>query len=288
MHQFFKTILISCIWITHSAHSMHEESLHEQSLIEATKIGNINFVRYHLQKIEAIQNRLQKDLNNVDFKDKSGNTALSHAASCGYTEILKLLIKAGATIDTTNIYGNTPLIRATDALPALLSEPIMLSLIEAGADVNHRGNKGITALMCATSQGRIKNVQILLDAKARLLIKDTYGNTALTGAFTKRLQWQNAQENIITCCELIIDRLMKIPNHAQVEKVFVILKAIEKQYGYDCKEHVRPFLHAAIEEENREFPEESIAFREIRCIHNDEYREIFLKKYTKNEPPQNE
>ena len=58
-------------------------------------------------------------------------------------------------------------------------------LIKAGADVNAKNNKGITALMLATVFDKNNIIKILIKAGANINAKDNTGFTALMWASTK-------------------------------------------------------------------------------------------------------
>ena len=62
----------------------------------------------------------------------------------------------------------------------------MSILIKAGADVNARGNMGMTPLNLAVKRDRTDCVQDLLQAKADINARDKYGNTPLYEAVIQR------------------------------------------------------------------------------------------------------
>jgi hypothetical protein len=81
---------------------------------------------------------------NFSGPDDDGNTQLHIAASFGFTNIVNLLIKAGANVDAINQYGATPLQNSVEfhgRLGGKNIESIKL-LIDAGADVNARDING--------------------------------------------------------------------------------------------------------------------------------------------------
>jgi ankyrin repeat protein len=69
-------------------------------LIDASKEGDI----------EKVTELLKKD--NVNLKNKSGNTALILASKNNYIAIVDLLLKAGAKVDKQNKNGYTALMGA--------------------------------------------------------------------------------------------------------------------------------------------------------------------------------
>ncbi len=101
--------------------------------------------------------------------------ALAHAASGGHADVVRILLKAGATVNTPSPDdGFTALMTAAEAGHGEVV-PILLA---AGADPNARGwptgqrNGGMTALMLAAGSGHLAVVQALLEAGASIHIKD--------------------------------------------------------------------------------------------------------------------
>lgn len=105
--------------------------------------ANINKVDFY-DDIEN-ENRILL-LGIAGIKDNFDNTALMHASSNGYNELVKLLI-------------------------------------EFGVDVNAKNNDGRTALMMAVRSDKIETVKTLINAGAKVNIKDDDGETALSMAY---------------------------------------------------------------------------------------------------------
>lgn len=76
-------------------------------------------------------------LVDVDLKTDSGNTALSLAAHNGSDRALRMLIVAGADLETQNKRGDTPLILAVKSS----HEKIAQALLDGGANPNLRNNR---------------------------------------------------------------------------------------------------------------------------------------------------
>lgn len=109
----------------------------------------------------------------VDERNKWGQTALMAAARTGSIEKIAILLEAGARPDDTDAYGDTALIiAATNDVPA----GALAALIQAGADVNHPGNDGVTALMRAASRGALEHVGLLIANGADCGMTDTANN----------------------------------------------------------------------------------------------------------------
>ena len=88
---------------------------------------------------------------------------------------LKLLLEAGADINSRSRKLETPLMKAVYLEQ---NEEIIRFLLENGADVNAQDAEGKTALMKAALYGQENHVRRLLDAGADPLIKSKSGKTA--------------------------------------------------------------------------------------------------------------
>ncbi|CDK30207.1 ankyrin repeat domain-containing protein [Candidatus Babela massiliensis] len=124
-------------------------------------------------------------LAGVDVNSKSqygGNTALMKASYGGYKEVVEILIKSGASINTKNNNGFTALMRAS----INDHKDIVQILIDKGASINTKNEYGFTALMLASSNGHKDIVELLIDKGADIDAKSTFNNdTALMVASKK-------------------------------------------------------------------------------------------------------
>ena len=120
----------------------------------------------------------------VDLVDEVGKTALLHASDNDDVEIAKILIKAGANINYRNPdNGKTPLMKASETD----SDGVLKLLLEAGKNdpywnINARDYEGMTALARASENDSIKAVEQLINAGARINIKNNLGEDAFMKA----------------------------------------------------------------------------------------------------------
>ena len=104
------------------------------------------------------------------------NTPLSFAASKGSLEIVKLLLQAGANPNQGGLV--CPLHRA---VVGEYSDVVRM-LIEAGADIDYPDDFGMTALINAAVIDNLNIAQILVDAGANVNATENTGKTALVKA----------------------------------------------------------------------------------------------------------
>ncbi len=153
---------------------------------------------------------------NVNFAEsESGNTALLAAASQGNAESIQALIHAGAELAIQNKAGETILTAAVrgnnleltqflvstgrhhgidlvSITPKLLhlalvkqlrrgveKQDVVEFLIEVGANINERDERGTTPLMLAARIGGSETIKFLLEKGANLNVKDNFGENCL-------------------------------------------------------------------------------------------------------------
>ena len=109
---------------------------------------------------------------NANLVETTGSTALIAASNAGHVEVVSLLLDAGADTDVVDKRGMTALIMASDRGHAA----VVSLLLDAGADSNVATH---TALMSACFQGDVDIVNLLLKAGVDKDATETTGCTAL-------------------------------------------------------------------------------------------------------------
>ena len=137
--------------------------------------------------IDIVRAHIAADPLAVHQRGWIGDTPLHWPAHNGYTEIVELLLDAGAAIeaDEINCYGGKPLHWASEHEPATTE-----LLLRRGADVNSRNVRadsemfGFTPLIMNARQRQdcAEVTQLLLDAGADRSLVDAKGKTALDEA----------------------------------------------------------------------------------------------------------
>ncbi|XP_008215505.1 ankyrin repeat domain-containing protein 50 isoform X1 [Nasonia vitripennis] len=115
---------------------------------------------------------------NVDHADCDGWTALRAAAWGGHTKVVEQLLECGAMVDCADWDQRTALRAAAWGG----HEEIVKALLQHGADVNRTDDEGRTALIAAAYMGHSEIVEHLLDFGAEIDHADSDGRTALSVA----------------------------------------------------------------------------------------------------------
>lgn len=113
----------------------------------------------------------------VDAKTHDGYTALHITAMNGNTELAKLLIAAGAALETKNEVGDAPLHVASSSYLEIVK-----LFINERANPNAQGREGLTPLHIAAQAEEVQGYSIakfLLDSGADVNVEDNKNCTAL-------------------------------------------------------------------------------------------------------------
>jgi ankyrin repeat protein/WD40 repeat protein len=123
----------------------------------------------------------------IDSQTNRGNTALLEAAEEHQFNLFQLLIDSGANIKHLNKEGNTALHLILSSNVAENSELIAMvnKLIDLGADINAKSQKGYTPLLLAVKSGYVNVTKALIAAGANPNAKDIRKRTPLLEAVSK-------------------------------------------------------------------------------------------------------
>ena len=140
-----------------------------------------------------IVRKLIKAGSQISYKDDKGATLLAIAAKYGNAIILRPLIKAGADVNGSRLYlTESPVYRTPLMVAARNNQPIsVIVLLNAKANPDLHGERGVTPLMIASRNGWRDTVLTLLAGGADRRISNDEGETAYTIAEA------NGHENIV-------------------------------------------------------------------------------------------
>jgi ankyrin repeat protein len=126
-------------------------------------------------RLDRLRERIDDDPGAVAAFSTDGFTALHLASFFGKTEAARLLVDAGARVDTytTNDFANQPL----HAAAAGRHLEICRILLAAGADVNATQHGGFTPLHEAAQHGDVEMVELFLSAGADPVVRVADGGT---------------------------------------------------------------------------------------------------------------
>ena len=113
---------------------------------------------------------------NVNATNKNNETALMIACQVGTSDVINVLLNAGADPSTADENGDTLL---HHAVYKNISKEILNIIIDHGANVNAVNDAGSTALLLACTKGQREAVNSLLTAGADTSIFDIHGDTCL-------------------------------------------------------------------------------------------------------------
>lgn len=124
----------------------------------------------------------KKNNQNYDLEDQdkqSGRTALMAAAWKGYLDIVEELISHGASLQTQDKFGRTPLIIAIENGNIEIAQLLIDKMSDLEAQTL---SSGTTALLYATEVGQLSLVQHLIDKCANINAQDNAGRSPLMWA----------------------------------------------------------------------------------------------------------
>ncbi|PNH00147.1 Ankyrin repeat domain-containing protein, partial [Tetrabaena socialis] len=111
---------------------------------------------------------VMKSYSKKSANRRAGETALHRASNQGHTEVVEVLLRAGADVAAKSSNGWTALHWASEKGHT----EVVAALLRAGADVAAKTNSGFTALHKASIGGHTEVVAALLRAGADVAAKD--------------------------------------------------------------------------------------------------------------------
>ncbi|MBP8081925.1 MAG: ankyrin repeat domain-containing protein [Spirochaetes bacterium] len=149
--------------------SEHNSIIKKNQLIKASYEGD-----------SAFTEKLLSEIDEYDFKDKLGRTALIAACENSKISIVRILLEKKASVNVFAKNGETPLlisIKKSDT-------DIIRLLVQNGADINVYDSSGRTPLIAAVESGSEEDVSFLISNGADVNRKSSRGSAPVFSALT--------------------------------------------------------------------------------------------------------
>mmetsp|Transcript_473 Transcript_473/g.597 ORF Transcript_473/g.597 Transcript_473/m.597 type:complete len:368 (+) Transcript_473:33-1136(+) len=131
----------------------------ENQLLEEAFVEEFSEKRPSLKSIhDCLSSKIDP---NIQDKKKSNNRALHYAAKHGNVALMRMLLRAGASVDKCNSFGQTPLQIASSGIKRRHIACVEL-LLDTGCDVDFKDRGGGTALGQAIRSSNVFTVAALL------------------------------------------------------------------------------------------------------------------------------
>lgn len=164
-------------------------SIGRQTLYYAVAHGQESIVRILLDHAASLR-------TTIDSVYDSGVALLDFAMGKSNVTVVEMLLKAGADINGQDILGDTALHRLMRTGQQPLEQMVSL-LVGLGAQINIGNSNGDTPLHLAIYHGRLKIVQMLLDAGAGPHATNMLGETPLDMVQTRALNSSDPRDKDI-------------------------------------------------------------------------------------------
>ena len=215
------TIIPATTWMSRIA---IESGLEQASAPESTNdVGADIWAAVREGDMDAVTRHLDNgaDLNEQD--PASGQTPLSTAAAYGHTEVVDLLLRKGAGVDSHTQDGSTALHSAA----AFGHTEIVDLLLRNGADVNARPKNDSTALHSAAFFGHAETAEHLLRNGADTNAKEENG---LTPRELLSIDWETTQF-IASLFKIEVDREKVEAGRNAIAELLQVTGADESKSG---------------------------------------------------------
>lgn len=124
------------------------------------------FLALYVDDSETVRQQLEKGVN-VNAKNDTGQTPLHVTQN---KSIARMLILKGADVNAVDDVGMTPMFNK--------EADLLKILIDAGADISQRSNKGNTLLIWYSYSGYLEGIQYLVSLGSPVNAKNIDGQTA--------------------------------------------------------------------------------------------------------------
>ena len=208
----------------------------DQTLQESSNLGDDEAVQFLLDLID-----------NVDYQNEKGSTALMLASEGGYEQVVQTLVSAGANVNIQDNNGYTALMLACDTN----SYTIVNYLLQAGANPDIQRNDGDTAIIIACHNNHSDIVKLLLQFNADQLITNINDDIALTVA---------TRQNSIEIVEMLLEHLAESQKTSAVTSALttacqyghsqIIISLLAKLYEFFLPEEFQLFISCAKGDDN--------------------------------------
>ena len=133
---------------------------------------------------------------------------LKITASSGHAPCARLLLAHGADPNSVDVRGdgNTPLIMAAQGTASTKGIEVLTLLLDAGARVDTRDHRGMTALMCAAMTLNLGALRVLLDRGANIHHRSKNGFDALSFAVETIDRKTGWQQRVAVVAEFLLER----------------------------------------------------------------------------------
>ncbi|XP_059174811.1 ankyrin repeat and KH domain-containing protein 1-like [Physella acuta] len=153
------------------------------------KNNNGESALYFAANLESIANAkvLLEFKADINLKNNTGQTPLFNLLLRPCTQMIKFMLENKANVNDVDNNGDTSLLYVCSSRFQDPFEVVRL-LIKAGASVNHQNNEGYTPLMLAAKQQHVETMKVLCEASADVnLVNEKKNETALSALISKGL-----------------------------------------------------------------------------------------------------
>lgn len=130
------------------------------------------------EQVAGVQRWLDDGLDPNEQPTEECSTPLALAVLRGNTDIIRLILEHGGTINAAASPNGQTVLHCVAAVERDAPDLVGF-LLESGADVNAAGEDRVTPLMLAAARGHAETVQVLLAASPDLEVRSAAGKTAI-------------------------------------------------------------------------------------------------------------